>query len=542
MIDPQTYQRYATDPAAFRNELLIDVDGVVRRFGDVMDPWQAHDFAAMDAALMRCVGRSATDTGKTRAYLERGRGHSKTTDLAITCAWALAFATRPMRGYAFAADRDQARLLKDAVQRLTRLNPWLAEILSVELHRVVNVAAGHPGAGSVLEISSSDVGSSYGILPDFIIADELCHWEGDGALWDSIISSAAKRANCLLVVISNAGFVDSWQWKIREAARTDSAWFFSRLDGPQASWLTAERLAEQQRMLPPIAFARLWGNQWSTGGGDALTPEDIAAAIRDDLRPMKGNESNWLFVAGIDLGLTRDCSAVVVLAVQAGGVASKIRLAQHKLWRPSLGKKVNLSAVEHHVLALDERYGLEFVGFDPWQMEHLAQRLEADSAHRRRNVRRRYGSQPWMREIPPTAANLRQQAALTIECFQDRRMQLFDCPPLRRDLERLRVEEKNYGFRLVSPRDETGHGDSASAFCLALLLAHELAGKKPIKAGVCSGLDGNGPLSAALASWELEEEMYHLEQQWLGGSSSDDTQEVFRRSMARIAPNRIQLY
>ena len=223
------------------------------------------------------------------------------------------------------------------------------------------------------------------------------HWEGDGSLWNSLISSAAKRSNCLLVVISNAGFVDSWQWSVREAARTDPAWIFSRLDGPQASWLTADRLAEQRRMLPAVAYARLWENQWSSGGGDALTPADIAAAFLPDLQPMTGKEPGWLFVAGVDLGLTRDCSAVVVLGVPAGGKSGRIRLAHNRLWRPTLGKKIDLTEVERHVLDLDAQYNLETVAFDPWQMEHLAQRLEADTGHRRRNaLRQRFAKGPWM--------------------------------------------------------------------------------------------------------------------------------------------------
>ena len=75
---------------------------------------------------------------------------------------------------------------------LVRLNPWLGEILTVEAHRVLNAASGHPGEGGTLTIEASDVGSSYGILPDLIVADELVHWQGDGGLWNSLISSAAK--------------------------------------------------------------------------------------------------------------------------------------------------------------------------------------------------------------------------------------------------------------------------------------------------------------------------------------------------------------
>jgi len=546
----KTIAKYAADPAAFRADLIVDVDGVPRCFGDVMDPWQRQDFAALDPALMRCNG-SSDAPARMRAYLERGRGHSKTTDLAVTGCWALAFARRPITGYCFAADKDQARLLRDAMHTIVRLNPWLADILSVEAHSVSNIADGWPGEGGTLNIEASDVGSSYGILPDLIIADELVHWQGDGALWHSLISSAAKRSNCLLVVISNAGFIDSWQWTVREAVRQDAtatrtdgsspdgAWIFSRLDGPQASWMTPPRLAEQRRMLPPVAYARLWENQWSTGGGDALTQEDIAAAFDERLAPMTGREQGWLFVAGVDLGLTRDCSAVVVLAIPEGGAAGRIRLAHNRLWRPTLGKKINLIEVERHILDLDRQYGLEFVGFDPWQMEHLAQRLEADTEHRRRNQNRRHGHEPWLREVPPGAANLREQATLIIESFADRRFQFYPCEPLRRDLLKLRVEEKSYGIRLTSPRDGDGHGDTFSAFANALLIGHELAGKKPSYAGIVDPLTALLKPLTPLQRWQremerIEREAAAFERDQAAALRPEDHQAPFRDFMRQL--------
>jgi len=121
--------RYASDPSAFRDDLTVDVDGVARRFGDVVDPWQRDDFAAIDPALMRCNGRQPQAEGRSRFYCERPRGASKTTDLAVTAVWAMAFAARPIRGYCYAADKDQAAILKDAMATIVRLNPWLADIL-----------------------------------------------------------------------------------------------------------------------------------------------------------------------------------------------------------------------------------------------------------------------------------------------------------------------------------------------------------------------------------------------------------------------------
>lgn len=541
MISQKLFAKYAADPAAFRADLIVDVNGTARRFGDVQDPWQKADFAAIDPALARCNGRSPKDA-KSRAYLERGRGHSKTTDLAVMSCWALAFAMRPLRAYALAADKDQARLLRDAMATICRLNPWLAGILDVQANMIVNVAAGHPGQGGKLEIFTSDIGSSYGILPDLIIADELTHWEANAeGLWHSLISSAAKRDNCLLVVIANAGFCGTWQHGVREAARIDEAWYFSRLDGPVASWMTPKRLAEQRRMLPATAFARLWLNQWSASGGDALTPEDIAAAFFSDLQPMTGNESGWQFMAGVDLGLVRDSSAVVVLAVPEGGRSGKIRLAHHRLWRPTPGTKIDLLEIERHILDLDEQFDLQLVALDSWQAEHLAQRLEADTSHKRRNqIKLRFGTEPWVRPINPTGSTCRDTASRMVEYFSDRRLQLFACEPLRSDLLKLRAEEKSYGIRFVSPRDETGHGDSASAFGLALLIAGEIGARKTVTAGGVSDLPETDANQRPLSLMELvalrhesREASYQAEMTYLNRPHNQH-QEEWRRAMEQI--------
>jgi len=313
-------------------------------------------------------------------------------------------------------------------------------------------------------------------------------------------------------------------------------------------------------MLPAVAYARLWLNQWSSGGGDALTPADIAAAFAPDLAPMTGQEPGWLFVGGVDLGLKRDASAVVVLAVPDGGRAGRIRLASNRLWKPAPGQKIELAEVERHILELDAQFGLEAVAFDPWQAEHMAQRLEA-GGHRRRNQQRRWWTLPWMREIPPVAANLRQQATLTIESFTDRRLMFYPCEPLRRDLLKLRVEEKSYGVRLTSPRDGEGHGDTFSAFALALLLAHEFAGKRSIQlTAVCdtmgpcpSGpvsptgprvqcLDHYGERAMDRALRAFDAEAVYRKAFYDGLSRPEDPQAGFREMLRQYAPERHTSY
>jgi hypothetical protein len=404
-----------------------------------------------------------------------------------------------LSGIGAAGDQDQAHLLRDAIGRLLYVNPWLAKLLEVQSYRVLNART-----ESSLDIISSDAPTSYGLTPDFVIADEVVHWKSRD-LWDSLLSSSAKRSTCMLVVITNAGLQDDWTWKLREAVRTDPGWHFSRLDGPVASWITPDRLAEQERLLPAVAYRRLWLNEWTTGGGDALTADDINLAFFPDLRPQSGAVPGFEYVAGVDLGVSRHASAVCVLGVRRTHAGhGNIRLAFTRSWRPAKGKKVDLQEVEDALAVLHDSFGFKQLNYDPWEARHMASRLQSGGMGRpageTRWGRQRREALP-MVECPPTGKTLQAIATAVIEAFNDRRLELFEDADLRRDLSRLRIEERQYGFRLVSPEDEHGHGDLGTAFCLATLAASELAGKKKIVAGPAGSLsrdDAESPLDHAM--------------------------------------------
>ena len=109
------------------------------------------------------------------------------------------------------------------MERLARCNTELLDGLKFRATCVTQ-----PATGSRMDFLSSDLASSWGHDPDFVVCDELCHWPR-GELWQSLVSSAAKRRQCLLLVLSNAGVGRGWQWEVREAARTNPAWYFSTL-------------------------------------------------------------------------------------------------------------------------------------------------------------------------------------------------------------------------------------------------------------------------------------------------------------------------
>lgn len=290
-------------PRDFRELLWLD-GSPPRRWRQVVQPWQERDLAALDAAWLRLAeGVSPTTTGRPvfrRAYIERPRGHSKTTDISVQILWILLAAPRRLAGLAAAADREQARLITRAMRRLCDANPELTQDLQF-LENLVR----HHHTGAALEIISSDVNSSYGALPDFVVCDELCHWENEG-LWHSLLSAAAKKPDCLLTVLTNAGVGRGWQWRVREHARSSRDWYFSSLAGPQAPWITDDALAEQRAMLPPAVFERLWLNVWQHSDGEFVTLAEAEACRDETLTYCARGRPDRLYAAAVDYAEKHD--------------------------------------------------------------------------------------------------------------------------------------------------------------------------------------------------------------------------------------------
>jgi len=268
---------------------------------DVIQPWQLQDLRALDAGWQDLAGTFCpAPAAIRRAYLERPRGHSKTSDMAVQIAWILLAARQAVNGLAAAADREQANFLHESMQRLAQANQTLCGSLKFMQHRVRNEVT-----GSRLEVISSEVSGSYGALPDFIVCDELSHWSRP-ELWYSLLSSAAKKPKCVLTILTNAGVGRGWQWDVREHARIDPRWHFSSLQGPHAPWITEDWLAEQRALLPQPVYERLWLNLWQHAEGNFLTLEETEACRRTTLEYQVAGQPQFDYVAAIDYAEKHD--------------------------------------------------------------------------------------------------------------------------------------------------------------------------------------------------------------------------------------------
>lgn len=449
---PPWLRLVVADPIEYRRRLKIDVGGRQRFLADVADPWQAEDFAALDGGWRKCVGQDMGDVIQ-RAYLERPRGHSKTGDIATMTTWALLAAKRRIEGAVTAGDRDQARLLRNAISRLVQDNAWVGALLKVDRDKIINRFT-----GSVCDVVASDAATNYGLTPDFLVCDELTHWAKQ-EMWEAMFSAAAKKAACMVLIIANAGVGEgsSWQWKVRESARTSPYWYFRRLDGPTASWIGPRLLDEQRTMLPGPAFRRLWLNQWVRGTGDALEPSDIEACCTLAEVPDRG-WNDWTHIQGLDLGVKHDHAALVTLGCCPG--QGKVRLAHVRSWKPVNGE-VDLVAVQAGVKEAAERFGSTVTFYDPHQCALMAQQLRRDGLR--------------MEERPFVGKHLNEMASTLLQTFSARRIELYRDEELIRDLLRLTIAEKSYGYKLEAVSDEYGHADRAIALAIALPTAAEIS-------------------------------------------------------------------
>lgn len=367
-------------PAVFRQIVKL-AEGDQHPLARVIQSWQQRDFLALDPAWRRLANGDRADNGTDaivqRAWIERPRGHAKTSDMAVQLAWVLAFSPRRVTGLAAAADQDQAGLIRDAIVRLIKANPSLLSALVATRWHVENRET-----GSRLQVISSDAGSSYGALPDFVICDELCHWERP-ELWHSLLSAAAKQRHCVLAVLTNAGVGRGWQWDARESIRTAAAakspvWHFSTIQGVQAPWIDPRFLEEQQSLLPTPVYQRLWQNIWQDSDGEFVTLAEAEACRDANLVMQNRGEPGRHYIAAVDYAEKHDRTVGVVLHVETTAEGKPLVIVDRMdVVSPTPNNPTPVAWVEDWLQRTATAFGAVTFVLDEWQLLGVIQQARA---------------------------------------------------------------------------------------------------------------------------------------------------------------------
>lgn len=435
---------------------LVLADG--RRWGESAEPLQLDD--------ARSVLVPEQD-GPRRHWLGRARGRSKTTDVGgLSLA---AMLTEPAdgglpvgaRAYAGAADRDQARLLLDAVRGFLLRTPELqGGVVDVQAYRIVV-----PQRDIVLEVLAADGPGAYGLLPDWLALDELCQWPDTAnarTVYDALTSALPKVATSRALVMTTAGDPGHWSRKVWEHAGSSQLWRVSDAHGP-APWMSPAEVADEERRLMPSVFRRLFHNEWTAPEDRLTTLDAVRDCVRtgqpDRLDPVRGVR----YALGLDLAVTRDNAVLAVAHLEdVPGADPRVVCDDLRVWTPVKGRPVDLAEVEAAVARLSGEYGGALVSFDPAKAELMTQRLH------------RAGVKVEQRQFTVGTNNSRAQ--MLFRLLQNRRLSLPDDDQLVDELANVRLLETSPGvFRL--DHDRNRHDDRATALALAAQQLLERAAK-----------------------------------------------------------------
>lgn len=492
-------QQLANDFLLFVESINIPTSNGVARFGDVMAPFQRARFRDLAPDLHALREGKQPPCG--RFWLEGSKGCSKDGDISILLLYLIAFTRRSetLRCEIGAVDADQADEVRKSAKNVLKANPFLETYVEIQSNRIVSKS--NPNVEAT--ILTADVAGSHGSRPNLVVINEASHITKSEFAFN-LFDNARKMANCTVIIATNAGQLGTWQHEWRELARESERWKFHCLAEP-APWIDPAAVDEARRMTPASRFRRLWYSEWSTGEGDGFDWDDIDAAVTLP-GPLAGPERGWAYLAGLDVGVRRDTTALATVGVHVGyteripkperpksrhqrileeaGLLSnegsacpdepeeikihpgsgKIKLARLSLWQPGQQQRVDFSSIERECLAAHRLFRLRCLAADPSQAEDLIQRL------RRQGVN--------SLSFDQTGPNLHRMATAVHDALIDRNLELFNHEELIADLRIVRLIERSYGLKLEPPRSSSGdgtqHGDAVIAMAIALAVAKKI--------------------------------------------------------------------
>lgn len=457
--------RSSSDFMTFVRGLKIDSQFGPQVFERCIAPFQRDCFE--DLAPNLHALREGKKPKDRRWWIERTKKASKDADLAIVCLWLVAFPHRPFYAQIGAANKEQASIIKERMANLLHWNPWLnehVEIVQWEVRSKHRMTGGQPLAH--IHIMSSDIAGAHGGTPDLLIINELSHvtkWE----FVENLMDNAEGVAQGMVIIATNAGFKGTKAEVWRNNAISSDSWKVHCWAKP-APWHSLEAIRDAKARNPHSRFRRLWWGIWASGKGDALSEEDIERCFTFN-EPILLPEPGWLYVGGLDLGVSHDHSGLVSLGINER--LQKLKLVQWRAWVPGVNSEVDLMSVEDACYQMHLTYGFQFLFYDPDQAKLMAQRLI------RKGV-------PMKQMTFSSYSNLTAMANSLIQVVEAGKLEMYDDPDyrMRRDLGKFDLVEKSYGFRLEAVSDEFGHADVGTALVITLPFAVDcLAGSAGLR-------------------------------------------------------------
>jgi phage terminase large subunit-like protein len=447
-------ERADHDFITFLRGMIIPSAKGPRVFEEVIQSFQLEFFYAIEPSLRAL--RDGTMPPISRFWVERTKKGSKDADVALCLLWLAAFSRKPLYLQVGAADRDQAAIVKRRMSALLYWNTWLERHVTVQAWKVKSTRRG----GAEVDIVAADIAGSHGETPDLLFVNELSHvtkWE----FIENLMDNADGVAQGIVIVATNAGFKGTKAEVLRNNALNSDNWGTYILHKP-APWTTSKNLKEAKMRNVVSRYRRLWWGQWASGKGDALDEGDIDRCFRAGITEHEKSRKGWLYVGGLDLGISHDHAGFVVLGVNKE--LEEIHTAFFRGWAPRKGGEVDLLDVEDTCLRIHKVFRLRHLMYDPAAGgSFMAQRLTRKLVPMREMT---FGSSKNLTLMAQTF--IQSIEAGVLKCYDDGE------GTLRRDFGKFNIKERATGYKLEAVSDEFGHADVGTALVICLPKAVEL--------------------------------------------------------------------
>ncbi|MGB3352688.1 MAG: terminase TerL endonuclease subunit [Mycobacterium sp.] len=320
--------------------------------------------------------------GVRQAVMVAPRGQGKSTLLAAIAVWAVFDKNptgQPIVPICATTVSQAARSVYDVACKMIAAEPELSSrALVYTAISSAKIVVGYSG-GECFPLSH-DVDGLQGLDPTMFIVDEISDQPIE--VWGAAVMASGKRTQSLVVGIGTPSMDKerSALWHLRQIyleGRAPEGFSFTEFSAPdgcdihdEAMWrlanpaidegyLSIDALRNDVEMMPESLFRTYRLAQFVEGVGCWLGVDGrrVWRDLQSDYRMVPGADT-W---AAVDVGLRRDCTAVVVGQRRPDGVLHTTAT----IWNPRKDGAIDISAVMQHLRELATTYNLIEVAFDP---------------------------------------------------------------------------------------------------------------------------------------------------------------------------------
>jgi hypothetical protein len=158
------------------------------------------------------------------------------------------------------------------------------------------------------------------------------------------------------------------------------------------------------------------------------------ACVEPNMHPVIDNKELPVFI-GVDASHKHDHTAILVVARDG----PRLRLVTHRIFKPDPRDPIDFeAAIEATLVSMAQRFSVQRVLFDPWQMQSTAQRLLKRGLP--------------IREFPQTAGNLTEASQNLYDLVQGRNLLMYEFGDLRLAVSRAVAVETARGWRIAKEK------------------------------------------------------------------------------------------